>query len=748
MTKQHIDSYQEGSAVTKSSKCILKGPFGKCMTKKKIKKERPRPSYYWPKYFIEVTEKGNDSHPAFARFNRLYTANRKISQALSKFMDLEGAIKLTSYVMGGKALLSQVGMKVGENDFGDLAKIAVLTPFEKMRIRANKQKSMSTFDVNIWPVASSELIATHFSVCGPVRINQGKSPGGYSWAFKGMPMTCPVAMTNDAYPYWDTGMLDYIDPESIMSMALASNPLTCGAAQGMSALGDSMQHSGNMIGEQGKITQALGSLSENLGKALKSCSWPILGTGEAIAKKALALTSLSKWKQQKCTIWGSLAPRASSSPYSNDYSYANSALKFKLLAHEMFGVPRGEQERWSLAYPWEGPGIPRFGGNFASLGQIYDRVSGQLGSFLEKLGIKLPSTDRKKSRSQALLRPGSPLLIDLSYSAKSFTDKIKNFAIEMGYLSTLFISGQAARAAMRKKLERKYGVKLPSQGDAIRRHERDLTQSEEDTAHHKQEAIWKAFSYCHKSDRRGIIHSGTKLNVGGSVLSFQKGISRQQCLSTARVRGCLRAKRAKCREPNHVTSYFFSRMEIVGYKKKKHPIHRQYSSKCKYLGRHTHRGRRSWGHRRRRVTDDEHIDRYACKSELKDRSREDTTQRIARPRASDPSSLVQNSSSAQAIIEATGAVPWVAAEVARSKYSEILGANPIPGDRRIYTIWEKISCTYPSTRITIKIGPGPEIRKYENCQSAIRFEVYKYIQTKLLRKICDLLGQTVGTPWR
>jgi len=29
----------------------------------------------------------------------------------------------------------------------------------------------------------------------------------------------------------------------------------------------------------------------------------------------------------------------------NDYSYANAGPKFKTMAHELFGVPRGEQER-------------------------------------------------------------------------------------------------------------------------------------------------------------------------------------------------------------------------------------------------------------------------------------------------------------------------------------------------------------------------------------------------------------------
>lgn len=76
------------------------------------------------------------------------------------------------------------------------------------------------------------------------------------------------------------------------------------------------------------------------------------------------------------------------------------------------------------------------------------------------------------------------------------------------------------------------------------------------------------------------------------------------------------------------------------------------------------------------------------------------------------------------------------------------GYNPIKGDRRIYTVFEKIDCVYPSNRITTKVGFTPEIRKYESCRSAVRYEVYKYIQTKMLRNICDAFNQYEGKPWK
>ena len=100
--KAHIASYSEGKDVKHEKKCSLKGPFGSCLAHKKIKKERPKPTYYWPKYFMEVTQKGHDPHPSFVKKNTLYTANRKLAAGLAKKVDVDGAIKLGQYVFGGR----------------------------------------------------------------------------------------------------------------------------------------------------------------------------------------------------------------------------------------------------------------------------------------------------------------------------------------------------------------------------------------------------------------------------------------------------------------------------------------------------------------------------------------------------------------------------------------------------------------------------------------------------------------------
>jgi hypothetical protein len=99
-----------------------------------------------------------------------------------------------------------------------------------------------------------------------------------------------------------------------------------------------------------------------------------------------------------------------------------------------------------------------------------------------------------------------------------------------------------------------------------------------------------------------------------------------------------------------------------------------------------------------------------------------------------------------AVGAAAAAAPWVTAEALRAKEGEMRGNNLVTGDRRIYTVWEKVQCTRPNTRLMISTGPVT-VKKYESCESAIRFEVYKFVQTELLRKIGDWMEERVGRPW-
>lgn len=533
LTQNHLNSYSEATHRSNSSTCIIK-KFGKCLQRKYIKKERPQPSYWWPKYFIEVTEKGNDAHKAFAGGNNpLFSLNRSVADSLSSMVDESGAITLTSYVMGGSSLLSTIGVKTGEVNTGELMKTATLTPLEKLRFRGSRSKTQTTYDVNIWPVANSKTLASRLTVCGPDLVRQGKHPGGYTWSMEGIPMTCPVAMSSDAFAYWDTGMLDYIDPETVLGMVVASNPLSCGIAQASSAFSEMGSANGNKIGDQKAISGSLSSVGGNDQKSLQSCSWPILGTAEAIAKKSLSLTDLKKWKDYKCTLWGSIAPRASSSSYSSDYSFANTALKFKLLSHEMFGVPRGEQERWSLAYPWEGKGASASSG-FGELSKLQNSLGFGSDDLLKKNGIDLKGDRVSASRSESLLITGSPQLVNASSSSRYFQDRTSQHGKEFAYIGAMMASGPA---------------------------------------------------------------------------------------------------------------------------------------------------------------------------------------------------------------------PFAGAELARMRMAQLGKNNPLSGDRRIYTIWEKVSCVSQSTKVTEEVKPLPSSTFYDSCTSAVRFEVYKYVQLKLVRRICDSFGETEGKPW-
>lgn len=738
LTQPHIDSYQEGTKASVRKTCSLKGPLGKgCLLTKKTKKESPSPSYYWPLYFIEVTEKGNDSHSKFAQANVLYSANRKIAKTLEKFVDHAGAVKLTSIVMGGANALKKVGMNVDAGDITELGKVAALTPFEKLRIRASKKSDNRSFEAAIWPVAMGELMARHFSVCGPIREMKGQRPGGYSWAFKGVPMTCPVAMSNDAYAFWDTGMIDYLDPEAVSAMAIGSNPLTCGMAEGSRALAAQGFSKGTSAGDRNQVLAELKNLSGLLSRGLNSCSFPLLGVAHGIAKQAMSVANPDKWKQTKCTLWGSVAPRMSTSVYESDYSFANTALKFKLLAHDLFSVPRGKEEKWSLAYPWES--------GFGIKGQIVETLH-SMRAFFKASGSEM-DFNGSAGRSYGLYTPGHPVLIDSTLDPKYLKDRIQNLAVEMGYLASLTTASISARNAARRALERKHGVKVPKQKTIIDSANRSLSGAERDTAHHKMEAIWREVNYCHKTDSTRVYHSGVNINVGGRTLSFQRGVSRSSCLSTGQHRGCLRVKRAKCRHANHVKSYFLKRKEIVGYRRKPHPIHKNYQIRCNDLQRHHHRSRRRWIFRKVTTTD-EFIDRTDCKSVETSSRREDTRVLVKRPDGKRPETITKNKAAQEAIILGAAAAPWVAAEVTRASYAQMTGYNPIKGDRRIYTIWEKIDCTYPSTRTTIHLGGIQAMKKYDSCESAIRYEVYKYVQTKMLRKICNAFGQREGKPWK
>ena len=108
--------------------------------------------------------------------------------------------------------------EVGQTEIDSAARTAVLTPFEKLRLRANSTPDMTSYEANIWPVGLSATIAEKLTVCGE---------GGLKWPIPGVPMTCPLAMSKDAWAYWDSGMIDYLNPNAVRGIAAATNPVAC-----------------------------------------------------------------------------------------------------------------------------------------------------------------------------------------------------------------------------------------------------------------------------------------------------------------------------------------------------------------------------------------------------------------------------------------------------------------------------------------------------------------------------------------
>ncbi len=412
----------------------------------RIDAETLNPTYYWPKYFIEASEKGNDAFSAFASNNAFYMANRKVASSISSLVDQAGAVKLTAMATGASfafdTAMSATGlpMKLGGADVSKLSQTTVLTPLEAMRVRASKSPTNPTYDANIWPVAWSH-IAGRMSVCHGYTNDQI----GYVWkgGQYGAPDTCPVAMAKDAFAYWDTGMLDYVNPAAVSGMIAASNPYSCGASAAVSALANMDAVQSSPLGDRGPINQSIQGLDPSLA-GISGCSFPILGDAIQIAKAAVG--SVTRFGGPWCSIWGSVAPRSSTVVQDSDYSFALTAQKFELLSQELFGVPRAKKERWTLAYPWEGE--ISLGGN-PNPGNLNpsDVISSGIGKIVSKIpgGDKLASSP--VSRSDTLMFPGDPRLIDTSLSPKYYADRAANFLAEGAYIAGGMAAGPAAWTA-------------------------------------------------------------------------------------------------------------------------------------------------------------------------------------------------------------------------------------------------------------------------------------------------------------
>lgn len=405
------------------------------------------PSYFWPKYFIETSDKGNDPYVAFASQNPLYNVDRSLASQVSHLVDQNGAVALTAQVVGMAKIfdtaMSAAGlpMNLGKASLKDVGQVAALTPFEALRIRSDTQDTQSVFDSNIWPVGWSAALG-QLTVCSGYIDQNSHQQIGYSWPAGqiGVPDTCPVAMSRDAIAYWDTGMLDYVDPAAVTGMMAASNPATCSASAAITALSNMDSVRGNPLGDNRAVNQIARGLDASLSSVI-GCSFPVIGQAAQIAKSAIG--SVGRFGGPWCSVWGSIAPRNSTLVENTDYSFALMSQRFEFLAQELFGVPRPRHERWTLAYPWEGSLNLSGNANPTSLNPsgIVQSGIGKVVSMIpgaDKLGVSMPA-----SRSDVLMYPGDPRLIDTSLSPKHFADQAAEFAKEAAYIT----AGQAAGPA-------------------------------------------------------------------------------------------------------------------------------------------------------------------------------------------------------------------------------------------------------------------------------------------------------------
>lgn len=746
MTQDQINRYTAEEVQTGSKK-IDNGVF---TTKAKI--YSPKPTYYWPKYFVEVSNKGNDPHKAFANGNLIYTVNRKIANALSSFLDLDGSSALAAKLFGTVTVVdnlsSQIGMNAKGFDKQRLLETSVLGPFEKMRIRASSSPTNTNYDVNIWPVGLSEALGSEFSVCGSEYQKKGEEIG-YSWPFKGVAMTCPVAMSKDAYTFWDTGMIDYLDPQAVSSMKIAADPVACGASVGIAKLAfEGKSKAANPIGNISKVDGAIGKLSSKLSSALKPCSWPVLGPAEAIARAAVSMTDVRKWKGPYCTLWGSIAPRASNSVFNNDYSMANAALKFKLLSHELFGTPRGEAERWSLAYPWEGEGGSPFGEMFEgfdlgfldNLQSFSSQAASPISKHVKDKGFG-QSESANNSRSHALYPAGDPRLMDASKG--DLLEGAKNFGKELAYLATILgLSDEAARRA-RSAYEDKFGESTQSPEEMRSDLNREISRAEDESAELGKESVYEYREFCHASDERhgnfvGTSNFSFRVNFDGyygtpNPMPFAQNISQSRCFGTS-TGGCLKRKLdGTCGNKRKGHFVHYKRLVKTGTRDVPNPrIFKITQSPCK-------------------VRVDEGTAaitaKAACEDKLVEVGKTDTRQYATRPNPEDGRTITQRDDTAQIISNVARSSAMASAEIARAKLSDISASNPLPGRKRVYTIWERIQCEYPAT-VTKWSNGMAKFSVYDSCESAVKFKVKEFVQLKLLRKICDLMGQKIGGPFK
>lgn len=830
--------------------CLGPKVGGECAGSKWDRKH-PQFSYYWPKYFIEVSEKGNDSHPAFSENNLIYKMNRLVAETLSEFIDVQGIHAIVSAITIGGTLGGDLATKVIKEttkqavpESGGLDMAATnkqveswtqsifMTPLEKLRIRASQKTDQPIYDANIWPVHLSQNLFERLSMCGGKALTSHPNPENEAKPPPGLPMLamCPLAMSVDAFPYWDSGFLDYINLAAVKGMLTSSNPLTCAAENVASQLNHydvdhelGERQSESAEGEK-KLSNTLGNLGD-MYKELKLCSWPIMGPAEAMLLTLDGQTSeKGSFKGPWCTIWGPSVPRFSSSPRRNEYSFVNAALKWKLLSHDLYGVPRGNKERWTLAYPWEGQDVKK-NNKFLELFGKLKNVLADAGLDVEALDIdslnpwgddKEASTTPTKgddatetnSRSEILMITGDPRLTDLSTDFSMRKSEVENFLKEIAYMMALVGAGELSANATKQALEKaealvneiKKALGIPvkkspdangevkSQDDILSEHKKEIEETEEQSKELGEEIIYEKQYFCHQSQREtGLTGNASIVPGPGGVGEFTKKLPsidfgehnkfttrygrqynfskfppamRSQCLNTYTKNMCaIPVPRGSCRsdrEKNWVGMIWYEKMVEVGRRPTRNPKAVKYETKCEHVTRsYVEVDKAFYSH-------------WVCKDELV--SEEDLSKKtvdVDEPDPNDPGKTagidkdseggkIFNEQAKELATNAARGVTYVGAEIARLKYEQMSGKSFLRGNKRVYTIWEEVSCVDDSIHIMEKKGPFGTISRYQDadgtasgCAAAVRYKIRAYFLEKFMRRFCDdVLKERLGEPFQ
>lgn len=347
-------------------------------------------NYYWPKYQIEVTEIGSDFHDSYKLGNKMLLPSRIVAKKMASMYDISKINSIRNYLIA---------------DLPFLSSSPVLNPIQKLRITGSQSTDGASLEANAWPIVGSYTVASMLTVCGPSREELGFDPGGIKWPFKGVPMTCPIGTSEDIYPFWDSGYLDFLDPNSVKNILLSTDVKTCGADYVAKTIGDLASAKAENYIPYNSVQNAINEKYPSLRKSLLGCSFPLVGDVEAMSLKYAKTVSGQSWRELGCTPWGPLYPRTGRHTFHNDFIYANTALRYKLLLNDVMGINRGLSEKWSMAYPWD-------------------------------------------ARSYQLHMAGSPLLIDTSLSPKHKADLAKNMSAQGTYSAQLSQMDSASALAV------------------------------------------------------------------------------------------------------------------------------------------------------------------------------------------------------------------------------------------------------------------------------------------------------------